>query len=66
MLIGELFAGPQDWGHVNLLTHEVEKSKASKEFLDALADLNTDLPEVTPAFQGAFALLAGISDVSSS
>ena len=66
MLIGALFAGPQDWGHVNLLTHEVEKSKASKAFLDALADLNTDLPEVTPAFQGAFALLAGISDVSSS
>jgi len=66
MLIGALFAGPQDWGHVNLVTHQVESAKASKEFLDALADLNTDLPEVTPDFQSAFALLTGVSDVSSS
>jgi hypothetical protein len=57
MLIGPLFAGPQDWGHVNLLTHALEPAKASPEFLQALGELNARIPEVSEEFRAAFRLL---------
>ena len=52
MLIGPLFAGAQDWGHVNLATGQLEPAKASPDFLRWLSELNAKPPEVSELFRG--------------